>query len=446
FRIVWSCIYIIFIVLTIGLVLSLWQEFLTNPTVTTLESTYLPVNKIPYPGIAICNMNKISKKKATVFAKHVAQFTKLDVVEIVNKTQMLGKLYDFSYNKEDKPTISMLQNIVEKLQLNIITVMKMLTLQCEDLLLKCRWKGVDVNCSNIFKLRLTYDGYCCTFNYAKKTLHFHEGEMEDFPITGEAGVDKGLSVTINNEIEDYMYAPLYSQGVTIQIFIPTDYPDKPSGSLTEIVGEVGTENFLKIKPTTVKTVGEVIKYPLNKRQCLFDEERPTKFNGVYSQSDCNVDCRIASTLALCQCIPFMIPLSTTDSVCTLNNLACLHQYRNKWNFLYPEQDDLGLLQREQHDSLRCSQTCYPSCDATLYDVVSERAIIHKHKSRNHTVVHIYYYNRFSNLYKHDVVYYWFEILSNFGGTFGLIIGLSLISIVECLLFMLQYLLNLKILS
>jgi amiloride-sensitive sodium channel len=165
------------------------------------------------------------------------------------------------------------------------------------------------------------------------------------------------------------------------------------------------------------------------RQCLFDEERPTKFNGVYSQSDCNVDCRIASTLALCQCIPFMIPLSTTDSVCTLNNLACLHQYRStkftkihlsrnsfdifpdKWNFLYPEQDDLGLLQREQHDSLRCSHTCYPSCDATLYDVVSERAIIHKHKSRNHTVVHIYYYNRFSNLYKHDVVYYWFEILS-----------------------------------
>jgi hypothetical protein len=198
-----------------------------------------------------------------------------------------------------------------------------------------------------------------------------------------------------------------------------------------------------------------------------------------------VDCRIASTLALCQCIPFMIPLSNTDSVCTLNNLACLHQYRStkftkihlsrnsfdifpdKWNFLYPEQDDLGLLQREQHDSLRCSHTCYPSCDATLYDVVSERAIIHKHKSRNHTVVHIYYYNRFSNLYKHDVVYYWFEILSmyeyfvlypnfllflwytlsgNFGGTFGLIIGLSLISIVECLLFMLQYLLNLKILS
>jgi hypothetical protein len=39
--------------------------------------------------------------------------------------------------------------------------------------------------------------------------------MKDFPITGEAGIDKGLSVTINNEIEDYMYAPLYSQGVTV---------------------------------------------------------------------------------------------------------------------------------------------------------------------------------------------------------------------------------------
>ena len=110
--------------------------------------------------------------------------------------------------------------------------------------------------------------------------------------------------------------------------MPTDYPDKPSGSLIEVVARLNTETFVRIKPTTQYTVRVVIEYPLSKRGCLFDEERVTGFHGVYSQSDCNVDCRVASSLALCQCVPFMVPLSTPENVCTLNNLQCLHRYKS----------------------------------------------------------------------------------------------------------------------
>lgn len=44
-----------------------------------------------------------------------------------------------------------------------------LTTPCEDLVKKCRWQGHAVNCSKMFYLRLTFEGYCCVFNYVKNT-------------------------------------------------------------------------------------------------------------------------------------------------------------------------------------------------------------------------------------------------------------------------------------
>jgi amiloride-sensitive sodium channel len=103
---------------------------------------------------------------------------------------------------------------------------------------------------------------------------------------------------------------------------------------------------------------------------------------------------------------------------------------------------------EQEDALFCPQTCYPSCEATLYDVSATSVPFYKYandtfcrfwslhncRSRfdNTTSIHIYYRDRFHNLFKQDVVHYWFEILSNYGGIFGLIIGLSGISLMEIL--------------
>lgn len=44
------------------------KEFDKTPTVITLESTNYPINDIEFPGIAICDVNRISKKAAKAFA------------------------------------------------------------------------------------------------------------------------------------------------------------------------------------------------------------------------------------------------------------------------------------------------------------------------------------------------------------------------------------------
>ena len=39
--------------------------------------------------------------------------------------------------------------------------------QCEDMILMCKWQGHILNtsdCQNMFSLRKTDEGFCCTFN------------------------------------------------------------------------------------------------------------------------------------------------------------------------------------------------------------------------------------------------------------------------------------------
>ncbi|RZB39682.1 ASC domain containing protein [Asbolus verrucosus] len=241
--------------------------------------------------------------------------------------KFLGNLYDYSYDISDRGEIDYFQNILDGLQLKIREIMRNLTTPCEDFLKICHWKGVAVNCSKIFQLRRTFEGDCCTFNYFKITQDWWMRRDDFSNLThGEPGTQNGLSVLVNDEPEDYYCTVISSMGINVQVFIPGDYPDKASGGLIESICDIGSENFLEVIPTTVAAVSDVMNHPVDKRQCLFEEEELTQF-GVYSQSDCFVDCRMRSMMALCQCIPFTIPWSTDPTACTLRDLPCLNRYR-----------------------------------------------------------------------------------------------------------------------
>ena len=65
------CIYIALSLFTILMVVTLYNDFLNNPTVTSLEDASFPVTRVPFPGISVCSVNKISKRKAQNLAKHL---------------------------------------------------------------------------------------------------------------------------------------------------------------------------------------------------------------------------------------------------------------------------------------------------------------------------------------------------------------------------------------
>jgi amiloride-sensitive sodium channel len=43
------------------IIMDVWEEYLHSPTVTTVDSTSYPIWKVPFPAIAVCNINKVSR-------------------------------------------------------------------------------------------------------------------------------------------------------------------------------------------------------------------------------------------------------------------------------------------------------------------------------------------------------------------------------------------------
>lgn len=56
------------ITVTVHVIVALQDNLLESPMVTSLDRRDYPVENLDYPGVAICNMNLISRKRANVMA------------------------------------------------------------------------------------------------------------------------------------------------------------------------------------------------------------------------------------------------------------------------------------------------------------------------------------------------------------------------------------------
>lgn len=81
----------------------------------------------------------------------------------------MGQLYDFDFQADNVSDLLVFQNILDTLKISVDDLTREITIPCDELLRTCFWRNVEIDCSSLFLLRLTYDGYCCAFNYVKFT-------------------------------------------------------------------------------------------------------------------------------------------------------------------------------------------------------------------------------------------------------------------------------------
>ncbi|XP_018562643.1 uncharacterized protein LOC108904531 [Anoplophora glabripennis] len=105
----------------------------------------------------------------------------------------------------------------------------------------------------------------------------------------------------------------------------------------------------------------------------------------------------------------------------------------KWTRYFPNGEDDDNLELERHDSLNCD--CLPTCDSVYYKMYTNSFPLGE-SNRNISKINIFFINGFGSLYKIDMTFTWFEVISAYGGLMSLVMGLSLISIIEVLV--LQY--------
>ncbi|XP_071574105.1 LOW QUALITY PROTEIN: sodium channel protein Nach-like [Temnothorax nylanderi] len=184
---------------------------------------------------------------------------------------------------------------------------------------------------------------------------------------------------------------------------------------------------------------DVEGYDIQERDCLFQTEQSKIFHGYYSFSDCIVHCRMQDVFRLC--VPFFYPTKRAFwRICNLKDLSCLLKYKERWQNVNPRfKDDMTPFKFEELSGyLTCD--CFPSCTDVTYNVQSSSIPSlselswgrKKYSIKNHSILHIYFGKMEAIRLRQDVVYYWYDLMSNYGGVCSLFLGVSIINVIEIL--------------
>uniref|UniRef100_A0AAG5CT62 Pickpocket n=1 Tax=Anopheles atroparvus TaxID=41427 RepID=A0AAG5CT62_ANOAO len=457
-RLFWLLALILEAATLVVIIISAWGKYTANPLITTLHNTLYPIELVPFPAISLCNNNRISRVAAQRYAQELARRDQQrhNVSHFLEQIVLLGKLYDFDFEN-----VHQMAKFQEFLDLNDVTnatgmysaldTLEKLSPRCEDMLLRCFWKSIELPCmlkNDMVEVRRTQYGFCCTFNFIG-----HNEDNEIHPpsyFLDVTGPEMGLVLLLNGSSNDYFYNLFNNIGFNLQIFNPTEVPDMTSGGVSEQFIHLGTETFIRVDAITINSEPDVLRYSRQKRQCVFRNEL-LKYGASYGRSNCVAACRVRSVLALCECVPFYMQTaggvagSRSVATCNLQHIACLNKYKIKWSTVITDIVRIPGLEKEMEESLYCPD-CLPSCSDSKYQITaSELPLIRTHRDgfsvtagidqvADVSVVRIFFGQPETWMYKQDVAYYWFEIFSSFGGMFGIMAGMSLISVTEVVYF------------
>lgn len=151
---------------------------------------------------------------------------------------------------------------------------------------------------------------------------------------------------------------------------------------------------------------------INQRKCVFDGEIKSEFypSEKYSMSRCLKECRIERSVQLCKCLPpFYRPMCSTNiSHCGFDNLKCLNRENSQFCDL-----------------------CQLPCDHTTFNI---EKITNHQIGTNLSVITIDFHHWPYISYYREVRFGFIDFLVAFGSIFTLLLGFSILSAVEILLY------------
>lgn len=110
----WSLVLVTVISFSVYVCISLWDSFMRNPTIITLENEDFKIWNTPFPAIGICSVNKLSAKSAIEYSKVLFEKSQgaLSETEILNNIRYFAGLFDS--NAFDADEAMEIQNFMDK--------------------------------------------------------------------------------------------------------------------------------------------------------------------------------------------------------------------------------------------------------------------------------------------------------------------------------------------
>ncbi|XP_046470375.2 sodium channel protein Nach [Neodiprion pinetum] len=460
---IWAVGVVVSLCCAIALMQIAWEYNAAHPTLTVIESTHHGIWNYRFPAVTICDLNRVSLRRAQdlVNSLHGPRLANESETVLLAEMRLLNKLLDPDISSQKVYTnLTRLQEIFDDNDLTIPDVMKLVTRNCSEITVRCKWKGNIISCDSIFESSLSRDGICCSFNYIG--VPDREKSRRIPKRVTACGYQTGLTVLLNMAPLDYHAALLGGYGLKVILHDPYDYPDRNAkNKLIRIDKEV----FLSVTPEVTYSTDDVRSLPVSKRSCIFSDEGQdlTALMGNYSYNNCLAVCRMQTIFEKCECIPYYqeylrfasVDLSENDPdtntsvrICNLTDVKCVYDFQDWYETSWPgtkvTNRHLPSIEVLDYESGPCK--CIPDCSLFRYPLQSSAGILDRSNAyhdlefykgvdvKNHSLLHVFFSDLVSTQYRRDVYYDWHNLFASFGGLLGLFAGFSLMSAFELIYF------------
>ena len=228
----------------------------------------------------------------------------------------------------------------------------------------------------------------------------------------------------------------YFSGLRMLVHHPQEFPKVYQKGFPVTTG---METFVGVTAEIIATDEDVRDEEPQKRNCFFADEVQLKYYNSYSRPRCEIECEIFYMAEVCGCVHFFLPGNHT--YCSLMESQCTGSIN------------------QMKEVIDCQTKCLPVCEEVIYHTsttmgkfpdippmemqfiaemqnesfgifLQDEAIV----SNFYGLAHVYFSNDFAIKYSRSLRYSTIDLISSIGGSVGLCLGFSLVSLIELVYF------------
>ncbi|XP_041968432.1 acid-sensing ion channel 4-A-like [Aricia agestis] len=375
------------------------QRFLESPTVVTLEKDYRTW-RYTLPAVTVCEQNKVNADSLPSTIKLIWNVTPADstyqyyagFVSTVADSD-LYHLQGYGDFQNDTTLDVDLFQIVLKVSGELV----MKTGSSERI--SPRWAAA-----------VTEAGVCHTINSLATTdsainMNSTPSSAESLPHTcAYSAQGCYLVIETSRVVRYYIHSPYDTADVAL-----------PAGLIFPSLSR-----FTELTLTETRAGAGVRDLPPARRACRHTDEPTSPGRRVYSTNICRLGCRARLALRLCGCKPFYYFYEGIRQ-CNASGMWCLAGHAHRL---------------ATFDGVRC--VCAQQClDSVFREVSNDDQILERGPLKNRGALRLTV-RAPRERYTRDIVFHSQDLVVSFGGAAGLFLGASLISFVELVYFLVEY--------
>ncbi|CAH0668665.1 unnamed protein product [Spodoptera exigua] len=446
-RYIWGPTLLMLLGPAIALVVLTVNRYLDRPTFMVRHDKFL--EKRNFPSVIVCPEVNFVEQKMDNFLARLNYPPGTNATIIKKILPQLSAFYSLDMLYE-LPDLIRVEHVLDYNGISVETAGRLLTATCEETLIKplhrleydalgmreCRWNRRIVNCSELFQMEFTGDGFCCVFN--GRSLRRSANEQTGYLMVYREMESHGLNIKKSSPRRTW-YTKLfgYTSGLMLalnqsQILTSVDLSYKwvalETGNhfvditMNGTAVSPGSEHWIAYYTTGYQiALGAKTLHP-SLRRCNMASEK-LKYFPQYSQKYCTLEKEIANTLDKCKCVRNNHPRPPGTSRCRAAMLRCATQAMISYDSL----------------STDCPMTCdtkKATMKSSRFDLdETVRTVEPFYQGLNFktvTVVRVFIQSRKRPTVERWTFYDYIDLFSQLGGMFSVFFGCSVLTLLALL--------------